>query len=387
MSLIPYSCQTIEEDDIAAVAHAMREPYLTQGATIGKFEGSLAAYVGASYATACSSATAGLALAYRAFGVGPNSSVWTVPNSFVATANAALYCGARVDFVDIEPGTWNICVRALRTKLIQARSDGKLPHLVVPVHFGGVSCDMKSIAKLAGEFGFKVIEDAAHALGSTFEGKQVGNCEYSDAAVFSFHPVKTITTGEGGMIVTKDARADGVMKVLRTHGITREASALENSSEGAWYYEQQALGWHFRLTDIQAALGTSQLRKIGDFVARRRNICRRYASEFSSLPIAVPSEASISQSACHLFPVYLGKFSPQRKRVFDELRVAGIGVNVHYIPIHLQPFYRNLGFTPGSYPQAEKYYVGALSLPVFPRLEPQQQTHVIETLRTSLSQL
>ena len=377
---IPYSRQTIEADDVEAVSAALVAPLITQGTSVPKFEEEFSRFVGARFSSACSSGTAALILAYKSLDIGPGSLVWTVPNSFVATANAALNCGAEVDFVDIDPFTWNISIAQLKEKLFNARKQGRTPTLVAPVHFSGLSCDMESIAGLAKEFNFKVVEDAAHALGARYQNQLVGNCRFSDAAIFSFHPVKTITTGEGGMVVTNNESVAKNLNLFRTHGITKDRLLLSTIPEGEWYYEQIELGWHFRLTDIQAALGVSQLQKVERFCSARANIVQRYLSAFKGTDLQVRDWPTLKNSAHHLFVVHLSSNSDRRAEIFAALRQKEIGVQVHYIPIHFHPYYRKLGFSKGMFPNAESYYEGALSLPVYPSLSVEEQDFVINTL-------
>jgi UDP-4-amino-4,6-dideoxy-N-acetyl-beta-L-altrosamine transaminase len=379
---IPYGHQEIDEADIAAVVAVLRSDWLTQGPAVSRFEGLMTDYCSAAQAVAVNSATSALHLACQALGVGPGDLGWTSPNSFVASANCLLYCGADVDFVDIDPITLNLSVEALATKLARAEQLGRLPKVVIPVHFGGRPCDMAGIRRLAGRYGFAVIEDASHAVGATCEGMPVGSSAYSDLTVFSFHPVKIMTTGEGGMVLGNDADLMRRVERLRSHGITREASEMVGASEGGWYYQQIELGYNYRMTDLQAALGASQLLRVDGFVARRRALAERYHQRLAGLPLALPPASD--ESAWHLYPLRLRQ--PQHRRaVFDALRAADIGVNVHYLPIHLQPWYqRKFGFRPGDFPNAEAYYAGALSLPLWPGLSDAMQDQVIEWLTRSL---
>jgi len=379
---ISYGRQDIDAADLAAVAAVLESEWLTQGPAVPAFEAAMAARCGAAGAVAVNSATSALHLACLSLGVGPGDLGWTVPNTFVASANCLRYCSAEVDFVDIDPASRNLSVSALEDKLIAARREGRLPKVLIPVHFAGRSCDMAAIGALALEYGFRVIEDASHAVGARHAGGAVGGCDYADLAVFSFHPVKIMTTGEGGMILSRDASLLQRAARLRSHGITREAGEMEGGSEGAWYYQQLELGFNYRMTDMQAALGLSQLGRLEQFLARRRTLARRYTSLLAGLPLDRPE--TDDDSAWHLYAVRL-EDAARRRPVFEALRSAGIGVNVHYIPVHLQPDYRRLGFKPGDFPVAEAYYAGALSLPLHARLTEPEQDFVVATLRNILA--
>ena len=381
--MIPYGRQHITADDEAAVLAALRSDWITQGPAIPRFEQALAAKVGASFGVAVSNATAGLHIACLALDLGPGDRLWTSPNTFVASANCGLYCGATVDFVDVDPHTYNMSVPALAAKLEAAAATGTLPKVVVPVHFAGQSCDMQAIHALGQRYGFRIIEDASHAVGGSYRGQPVGNGRFSDLTVFSFHPVKIITTAEGGMVMTNDAAMAARLERLRSHGITRDPAVMEGEPEGPWVYEQVELGLNYRLTDLQAALGFSQLSQLEGSVARRHQIARRYDAELSGLPLTTPWQSPDAHSALHLYPIQVDPArSPlTRRQLFDGLRAAGIGVNVHYIPVHTQPHYRRLGFAPGQFPAAEAYYARAISLPMFPTLTDAQQSTVIAALR------
>lgn len=381
--MIPYGRQDISDDDVEAVVRILRSDWLTQGPAVPAFETTLAAYVGARHAVAVSNGTAGLHLAYLALGLGPGDRLWTVPNTFVATANAALYCGADVDFVDIDSRSYCMSVEALATKLEVAKREGKLPKIVAPVHFAGQSCDMRAIHALGQRYGFRIVEDAAHAIGADYLGEKVGCCRYSDIAVFSFHPVKIVTTGEGGALTTNDANLATVLAELRTHGITRDPERMDGANEGGWYYEQIALGLNYRLTDLQAALGTSQMKRIDSFIARRRALAARYDDALANLQLVTPWQHPDSRSAYHLYPIRLrlAQLRRSRREVYDSLRSSGIGVQVHYIPVHFQPFYRKLGFKPGDFPEAERYYEGAITIPLFAAMTDDEQATVIERVR------
>jgi UDP-4-amino-4,6-dideoxy-N-acetyl-beta-L-altrosamine transaminase len=388
--VIPYGRQSISDEDVAAVERVLRSDWITQGPAIMQFERSLADYTGARHGLAVSNATAGLHLACMALGVGKGDLVWTSPNTFLASANCALYCGADVDFVDIDPGTYNLCVDKLEAKLRAAQAAGRLPKVLIPVHFAGQSCDMRAIHALARQYGFHIIEDASHAVGADYEGGKVGNCRYSDITVFSFHPVKILTTGEGGMLLSNDDALHRQLGLLRSHGMVRDPADLEDHGQGAWYYEQHTLGYNYRITDIQAALGLSQLGRLDAFVARRRAIAARYTTLLADLPVTTPFQAAYGESAWHLYPVWIqpgadGDVAARRKAVFASMREQGIGVNVHYIPVPTQPYYRKLGFAPGQFPAAERYYAGAISLPMYFSLSDAEQEQVVDALRRALA--
>lgn len=381
--MIPYGRQDITEDDIAAVNAVLRSDFLTQGPAVPRFEAAVAALCRAPHAVAVNSATSGLHTACLALGLGPGDLLWTSPITFVASANCALYCGASVDFVDIDPATWNLCPRALEAKLIAAERAGRLPKVVVPVHLAGQAPDMAAIHALALRFGFRVIEDASHAIGADYRGDPVGDCRYSDITVFSFHPVKIITSGEGGMALTRDAELARKMELARSHGITRDPALMSHAPDGPWYYQQVDLGYNYRMTDIQAALGLSQLGRIGAYVARRRALAARYDRLLDGLPLTRPYQHGEGTSAWHL---YIVKLDPgiDRRAVFEAMRAAGIGVNVHYIPVHTQPYYAAMGFVPGDFPEAMAYYAGAISLPLFPGLTEAQQDQVVAAFRKAI---
>jgi UDP-4-amino-4,6-dideoxy-N-acetyl-beta-L-altrosamine transaminase len=380
---IPYARQSLDEADIAAVVEVLRSDWLTQGPVVVRFERALAARAAAAHAVVTNSATSALHLACLALGLGPGDRLWTSPNTFVASANCARYCGAEVDFVDIDSRTYNLSAEALAAKLAQAERTGMLPKIVVAVHFAGQSCDMRAIHALAQRFGFRVIEDASHALGGCYLGEPVGNCRYSDITVFSFHPVKIITCGEGGAALTNDPALHARMSLLRSHGVTRDPQLLEAASPGDWYYEQQALGFNYRLTDIHAALGLSQLARLEEFVTRRRVIAAQYESLLADTAVTTPWRDPATLSAWHLYPVCVAPQS--RREMYAWLRHAGIEVNVHYLPVYRQPYYRALGFDEGYCPNAETYYAAALSLPMFPALTAPDVEHVVQALRAALA--
>ncbi len=381
-SMIPYGRQEITQDDIDAVVEVMKSDYLTQGPMVPRFERAVADYSGSVHALAVNSATSALHIACLALGLGPGDRLWTTPITFIASANCGLYCGAQVDFVDIDPRTYNLCPQALERKLLEAEKVGALPKIVVPVHLCGQPCEMETIHRLSQRFGFKIVEDASHAIGGKYQGESIGNCRYSDIAVFSFHPVKIITTAEGGMALTNDARLAERMGLLRCHGITRDPALMTQESDGPWYYQQVDLGFNYRMTDLQAALGLSQLGRLKEFLGRRHRLSRCYDECLARLPLQLPQQSPDSSSAWHLYVIrlQLDKISRTHKQVFEALREQGIGVNLHYIPVHFQPFYQRMGFRVGDFPEAERYYTEAISLPLFPLLTEQQQDQVVEAL-------
>jgi UDP-4-amino-4,6-dideoxy-N-acetyl-beta-L-altrosamine transaminase len=385
--LIPYGRQSISEADIEAVTEVLRSDFLTQGPVVPAFEEAVAKLCGAQFGIAANSATSALHLACMALGVGPGDRVWTSPITFVASANAALYCGAEVDFVDIDERTYNISPELLEAKLKQAADAGNLPKVIIPVHLAGQSCDMAAIHAAASRYGVRIIEDASHAIGGSYRARPVGSCEYSDIAVFSFHPVKIVTTGEGGMAMTNDPHLAELMQTDRTHGITRDPAKLQHRDVGPWYYEQQRLGFNYRMTDIAAALGLSQLTRIEEFLARRREIAAAYDAAFADLPIIRPWQAPETESAWHLYIVRIDRRRVRRthREVFDALRSDGIGVNLHYIPVYRQPYYRELGFGQGYCPNAEAYYAEAISIPMFPALTDEEQRDVIAAVTKAVT--
>ena len=385
--MIPYGRQEITQDDIDAVIDVLRSDFLTQGPTVPRFEHNVASYCGAVRAVAANSATSALHIACLALGLGPEDWLWTSPISFVASANCGLYCGANVDFVDIDPTTLNMCPEALAAKLEQAEREGRLPKIVMPVHLCGQPCHMEPIHALSKKYGFSIIEDASHAIGGRYLGKPVGACTHSHITVFSFHPVKIITTGEGGVALTNDPQLARTMELLRTHGVTRDPVLMTDAPDGPWYYQQVVLGFNYRMTDIQAALGLSQLLRVDQYVARRHRLAERYDQHLAGLPIKTPWRDSQSYSALHLYVIRLSTLdcAPARRKVFESLRSQGIGVNVHYIPIHMQPYYMKIGFKPGDFPEAERYYSQAITLPMYPTMSEIQQDQVISALRAALN--
>lgn len=384
--MIPYGRQNIDESDIDAVISVLRSDFLTQGPVVPQFEQALCERTGAGYAVAVNSATSALHIACLALGLGPGDVLWTVPNTFVASANCGRYCGADVDFVDIDPQTWNMSVAALSEKLQAASKLNRLPKVIVPVHFAGQPTEQEAIWELAREFGVKVLEDASHAVGASRNGEPVGSCRWSDITVFSFHPVKIVTSGEGGVALTNDMALFEQMAMLRTHGITRDPGRFIGSSAGPWYYEQQLLGFNYRLTDIQAALGLAQLKRIDQFLDRRNHLAQRYDAQLRTLPLVLPLVQPGNRSAYHLYVVRLrnGEGSSGHRRVIDELRKAGVGVNVHYAPVHLQPYYADRGFARGMFPESEAHGNEAVTLPLFPGLADAEQNQVINSLRAVL---
>ena len=384
--MIPYGRQDITQADIDAVIEVLHSPHLTQGPAVPRFEQAVTAHCYAKHALAVNSATSALHLACLALDLGPGDWLWTTPITFVASANCGLYCGAQVDFVDIDPRTYNLCPKALETKLIAAEKAGRLPKIVVPVHLCGQPCDMRAIHALGQRFGFKIIEDASHAIGGKYLSEPIGNCRYSDITVFSFHPVKIITTGEGGMALTNDDKLAERMGLLRSHGITRTPSLMTKPMDGPWYYQQVDLGFNYRMTDMQAALGASQMQRLTAYVAKRHELAERYDSLLKDLPVTTPWQHPDGYSGLHLYVIrlQLDKIQKNHLQVFEALRAHEIIVNLHYIPVHTQPYYEKMGFKVGDFPEAERYYAEAISIPMYPTMTHAQQDHVIHCLRTAL---
>jgi UDP-4-amino-4,6-dideoxy-N-acetyl-beta-L-altrosamine transaminase len=384
--MIPYSRQDVSEEDIKAVCDVLRSDFLTQGPVLGTFEQSFAAKHHVAHAVAVTNATAGLQIACLALDVGAGARVWTSPNSFIASANCALYCGAAIDFVDIDPRTRNMSVPALKDKLAGAERANTLPKVVIPVDFAGLPCDMREIRELADRYGFKVLEDASHATGASYGGQPTGSA-FADATVFSFHAVKIVTTAEGGIVTTPDKQLADRMRALRSHGMTRNPLEMERACEGAWYYEQQSLGFNFRMTEVQAALGLSQLARLDVMRARREALAARYDQLVAGLPLLIPARLPDRQSAWHLYVIEVdgARTAKTRAEVFEHLRNAGIGVNVHYIPIHTQPYYARLGFRRGDFPASERYYSRAISIPLYPALTESQQDRIVDALSGALA--
>lgn len=385
MKPIPYSRQSIADDDIRAVVETLQSDYLTQGPATPAFEKAFAERHKVAHAVAISNATAGLHIACLALSVGPGSRVWTSPNSFVASANCALYCGAEIDFVDIDPATRNMSITELEARLKRAASAGKLPQVVIPVDFAGLPCDLREIRRLADEYGFKVLEDASHATGATYLAQPVGSA-FAHVSVFSFHAVKIVTTAEGGIVTTQDAKLARTLQLLRSHGMTRDPEEMEREPDGAWYYEQSLLGFNYRMTDVQAALGRSQLERLHQLRQRREALAKRYDALLAPFPLILPARLHDRESAWHLYVVEIDETRTQasRAQAFRSLREAGVGVNVHYIPIHMQPYYERLGFQVGDFPASERYYGRAMSIPLFPSMSDEQQRYVADALGEAL---
>ena len=384
--MIPYGRQDITQADIEAVVSVLQSDFLTQGPVVPRFENAVTAHVGVKHALAVNSATSALHIACLALGLGPNDWLWTTPITFVASANCGLYCGAQVDFVDIDPDTYNLSTAALEAKLIEAEKLGRLPKVLVAVHLCGQPCDMETIHALGQIYGFKIIEDASHAIGGKYKAEFIGNCRYSDVTVFSFHPVKIITTAEGGMAVTNSDELASQMALLRSHGITRDVEQMTHAPDGPWYYQQIGLGFNYRMTELQAALGVSQMERLDAYVSRRHELARRYDQLLQSLPVTTPWQHEDSYSGLHLYVIrlQLQKIDKSHREVFDLLREHGIGVNLHYIPVHTQPYYQSMGFMKGDFPQAESYYAEAISLPMFQTLSDEQQDQVVSVLQKVL---
>ena len=381
--MIPYGKQDINNDDIESLVKVLKSDFLTQGPKIPKFEESISDFCGSSYSVAVTSATAALHLSCLALGLKENDYLWTSPISFVASANCAKYCGAKVDFVDIDPKTYNLDPFLLEKKLVEANKNNKLPKIVIPVHLSGHSADMEEIHNLSKKYNFKIIEDASHAIGGKYKEQNIGNCKYSDITVFSFHPVKIITTGEGGIATTNDYELAKKIRLLRSHGITRDQNEMLSESDGDWYYQQIYLGYNYRMTELQAALGISQLKRISNFLKKRKEIAKRYDNELRELPIKTPIEKNYADSSRHLYIIRiennLGILS--HSEIFHNLRKLKINVNLHYIPIHFHPYYSNLGFKKGDFPNSESYYNEAISLPIYPTLSGEEQSYVIKMIK------
>jgi len=384
--MIPYGRQDITEADIRSVVDVLHSDFLTQGPAVPAFEKAISDYCGVKHAVAVNSATSALHIACLALGVSKGDVVWTTPITFVASANCALYCGAQVDFVDIDPCTYNLSVERLAEKLAQAEKSGRLPKVVIPVHLCGQSCDMSGIYTLSQQYGFKIIEDASHAIGGKYCGEPIGNCRFSDITVFSFHPVKIITTGEGGIAMTQDAQLAKRMQLLRSHGITRDEADMTHAPDGPWYYQQIELGYNYRMTDMQAALGLSQMQRLDEFVGRRQCLAERYDTHLQHFPLTLPARRADAYSAFHLYVVRLrlDAIDKTHRQVFEELRQRHIGVNLHYIPVYSHPYYQRLGFTAGDFPGAERYYAEAVTLPLYSAMSEAQQDQVMDAVREIL---
>jgi len=384
--MIPYGKQDINQADIDSVVDVLQSDFLTQGPQVPLFEKKVSDYCGSKFGVAVNSATSALHVACLALGLGKGDWLWTSPNTFVASANCGLYCGAKIDFVDIDPRTYNLSAEKLEQKLIQAKKNDNLPKIVIPVHFAGQSCDMRKIHSLSQEYGFKIIEDASHAIGGKYLDQPIGGCQYSDIAVFSFHPVKIITTAEGGLATTNDKELSERMRLFRSHGVTRDPELMTKESSGSWYYQQVELGFNYRVTELQAALGVSQIERLDEFVTLRHKHQKRYNELLKNLPVITPYQDMDSYSALHLYPIQIqtDKVKSTRKEIFKALRKNDIGVNVHYIPVHTQPYYENKGFKKGDFPNAESYYESAISIPLFHAMTFEQQDQVIVALEKVL---
>jgi UDP-4-amino-4,6-dideoxy-N-acetyl-beta-L-altrosamine transaminase len=385
--MIPYGRQHITQADIDAVVAVLQSDFLTQGPKVPLFEEIVCTKVDVKHALAVNSATSALHIACLALGLGQNDWLWTTPVTFVASANCGQYCGASVDFVDIDPHTYNLSPEALETKLLTAEREGKLPKVLVAVHLCGQPCEMRQVHALSQRFGFKIIEDASHAIGGKYKGDYIGNCRYSDITVFSFHPVKIITTAEGGMALTNDDLLAEKMELYRSHGVTRDPNLMTHEPDGLWYYQQIELGYNYRMTDLQAALGISQMYRLDDVVSRRHELASRYDTLLKNFPLITPSQHPDSYSGEHLYVVrlQLEKIDKSHRQVFEDLRKNGIGVNLHYIPVHLQPYYQSMGFKRGDFPEAERYYTEAISLPMYQGLTNEQQDEVVHALAIVLN--
>lgn len=385
--MIPYGRQEVTAEDINSVVEVLKSDFLTQGPMVQRFEKIVADYVSAKHAIAVNSATSALHIACLALELGPLDWLWTSPITFVASSNCGLYCGAQVDFVDIDPLTYNICIKSLESKLIKAKQNNCLPKILVAVHLSGQPCDMAAIKLLSNSYGFKVIEDASHAIGADYMNVKVGNCRYSDITVFSFHPVKIITTAEGGLATTNDDELASRMELLRSHGITRDDNRMTHLPDGPWYYQQIALGYNYRMTDMQAALGASQMQRLDSYVAKRHVLSNRYDRLLKGFPITTPLHYSDSRSSLHLYIIrlHLNQINKTHLQVFEGLRKGGIGVNIHYIPVHMHPYYQSMGFKIGDFPEAERYYSEAISLPLHQTLTETEQDKVIEVLGSVLT--
>ena len=383
--MIPYGRQDIIQSDIDAVISVLKSDFLTQGPKVPLFEDTVSRYCGSNHAVAVNSATSALHIACLSLGLGEGDILWTSPNSFVASANCGLYCKAKIDFVDIDEKTYNMSIEALEEKLIKAKIENKLPKIVIPVHFAGQSCNMKKIHSLSKDYGFRIIEDASHAIGGKYLDESIGCCKYSDITVFSFHPVKIITTAEGGLATTNDKNIAEKMKLLRSHGISRDENLFTSISEGDWYYQQLELGFNYRMTDLQAALGISQMNRLDEFVSIRHQLQKYYDGLLKDLDITIPFQNPDCYSALHLYPIQIKSCDKTRKQIFQELRKNGVGVNVHYIPIYSQPYYQEIGFKKDDFPKTENYYKNTISIPIFTRLTTAMQDEIVKILKIALS--
>ncbi|MCD1630745.1 UDP-4-amino-4,6-dideoxy-N-acetyl-beta-L-altrosamine transaminase [Marinobacter shengliensis] len=385
--MIPYGKQDISQADIDAVLEVLQSDFLTQGPKVPEFEAKVANHVGAKHALAVNSATSALHIACLALGLGEGDWLWTTPITFVASANCGLYCGAKVDFVDIDPQSYNLCPKKLAEKLEKAKQEDRLPKVLVAVHLCGQPCDMAALHKLGQQYGFRIIEDASHAIGGKYRGEFIGNGRYSDITVFSFHPVKIVTTAEGGMALTNSDELASRMNLLRSHGVTRDRNRMTHEPDGPWYYQQVDLGFNYRMTELQAALGVSQMDRLDAFVARRHELAKRYDKLLADLPVTTPWQPPDSYSGLHLYVIrlQLDNISKNHRQVFESLREQGIGVNLHYIPVHTQPYYQAMGFAAEDFPEAMAYYREAISLPMFQGLTDEQQDEVVASLTAALA--
>lgn len=385
--MIPYGTQEVTQKDIDSVNEVLTSGFLTQGQAVPKFEKMVCNYTNTKYGIATNSATSALHIACLALGLVEGDWLWTSPITFVASANCGLYCGAKIDFVDIDTETYNISPQLLENKLIKAEKEGKLPKILIPVHFAGHSCEMNKIYQLSKKYGFKIIEDASHAIGGKYKKQPIGCCEYSDITVFSFHPVKIITTGEGGMAVTNKNELANKMSLLRSHGVTRDQDLMTEVPDGAWYYQQIDLGFNYRMTDIQAALGVSQMSRLDQYIKARHELAQNYDKKLADLPITIPWQHPDCYSSFHLYVIrlQLNNIDKTHRQVFESMRDQGIGVNLHYIPVHTQPYYQQMGFNVGDYQAAEQYYSEIMSIPMYPMLSKDQQNMVIDALYVALN--
>ena len=382
--MIPYGKQDINQNDIDSVLSVLKSDFLTQGPQVPLFERGISSYCGSDFAIAVNSATSALHIACLALNLGEDDILWTSPNSFVASANCGLYCRAKVDFVDIDPDTFNMSAEILEEKLLKAKLNNTLPKVVIPIHFAGQSSNMKKIFMLSKKYGFSIIEDASHAIGGKYLDKSIGSCQYSDITVFSFHPVKIITTAEGGIATTNSQKLARKMQLLRSHGVSRDQNEFTKLSEGGWYYQQIGIGFNYRMTELQAALGISQMKRLDEFVSTRHQLQRQYDSLLLDLDVIIPFQSSDCYSALHLYPIQLSKARKSRKKVYDELRENGIGANVHYIPIYSQPFYQKMGFNKDNFPNTENYYKNTISIPLFYGLEFKTQKKIVKIFKSIL---
>ncbi len=377
--MIPYSRQSINENDINEVIKVLKSEMITQGPIVEKFEKTICSYTSSNYSVLTNSATSALHISCLALGLSKGDILWTSPNSYVASANVGLLCNAKVDFVDIDPENYNMCPTALSIKLKNAEKLGQLPKIVMPVHFAGQSCDMIKIKKLSEKYGFKIIEDASHAIGGSYNNTKIGSCRFSDITVFSFHPVKIITTAEGGCAITNNEEIFEKLKLLSSHGVTRNPKFMAEKNSDKWVYDQISIGFNYRMSDMNAALGLSQLLRIDCFLKKRNKIAKKYFQQLKNIDLKLPKQEDYNLSAFHLFPIQV----KNRKRIYELFHQNDIKVNVHYRPIHTQPFWQKRGFKSGLFPNSEFYYSQAISLPIFYDLNDELQDNVIKILQNS----